>query len=192
MKLLSKRLSFKEFAEEDFEQFYSVFSNGQVMRYTFMDKFDSDDACRCIFNTVLQNNQAGKKRTGYEFAVFSSQDGNFVGIADIDIHIINESGGCGEIGYYLLPEFWGNGYATEIADTLIRFCFSGLNLHRVEARCNSNNTRSENVMVKTGMVREGVLREVRPKGGQWDNEALYSILKEEWEKKRAEPAQSME
>jgi ribosomal-protein-alanine N-acetyltransferase len=178
----SERLYFKEFTKGEFDLFYSVFSNGQVMKYALMDKYESEKDILPYFNRVLENNTACINRKAFEFAVYSCEDDSFVGFADIEVHNKNAVGGCGEIGYFLLPEFWGKGYATEIAKMLLDICFKNINLHRVSARCNSNNLQSERVMKKIGMIKEGEFRKVRFKNNQWENEYQYSILIEEWEK----------
>ncbi|CUH97792.1 hypothetical protein P22_3938 [Propionispora sp. 2/2-37] len=182
MKYKSERLYFKEFSKDEFDLFYSVFSNEQVMKYALIDKYESEKDILPYFNEVLENNTTYINRKAFEFAIYLSSDDSFVGFAGIEVHSKNTLGGCGEIGYFLLPMFWGNGYATEIAKMLIGICFKHINLHRVSARCNSNNLQSERVMKKIGMVKEGELRKVRFKNNQWENEKHYSILIEEWEK----------
>ncbi len=181
MKFRSERLVYREFTENDFHLFFSVFSNEQVMKYTLIDKFGREEDILPYFKKVLKNNITFENRKAYEFAVFLASNGSFTGFADIEIHNLNNFGGCGEIGYLLIPSFWGNGYATEIANSLVGICFKRLNLHRVAARCNANNLQSERVMKKVGMVREGEFRKVRLKNGKWENELHYSILVEEWE-----------
>lgn len=180
MNFKSERLLFKEFQESDFHLFFSVFSNEQVMKYALLDRFSCEEDILPYFTEVLDNNITVKNRKAYEFAVFLSSTDTFVGFADIVIHYQNSIATCGEIGYFLLPPFWGNGFATEISKTLIEFCFTELKLHKVTARCNANNLRSERVMKKAGMVKEGEFRKARFKNGQWDNELHYNILVEEW------------
>jgi ribosomal-protein-alanine N-acetyltransferase len=180
MQFQSERLTFREFREEDFPLFYSVFSNEQVMRYAWIDRFDNEEAARPYFRKILQNNLTFINREAFEFAVFSAENNVFIGFAAIEINCQNSWGGCGEIGYFLLPAFWGQGFGTEIANTLIRISFEQLKLHRVTARCNANNLRSEKVMKKAGMRKEGEFRKVRFKNSQWDNEFHYSILCDEY------------
>lgn len=91
----------------------------------------------------------------------------------------NEFGGHGEIGYFLLPTYWGKGYATEIGQLLIEIGFSHVGLHRICASCNIENKNSERIMKKIGMKKEGQIRQVRLKNGTWHDELRYSILKEE-------------
>jgi [ribosomal protein S5]-alanine N-acetyltransferase len=180
MSLKGERLIFREFAPNDFHLFHSVFTNESIMKYTLIDKFMAEEPLIPYFEKVLEHNAAVGNRIAYEYAIFTASDEAFIGFCDIEIHNRNSLGGCGEIGYLLLPAFWGNGYATEIARALIEFCFTCLHLHRVSARCNSNNLPSEKVMRKAGMTKEGELRKVRFKNSMWDNELLYSILIEEW------------
>lgn len=179
MNYSSERLYFREFNENDFELLYSIYSNDRVMKYTYLDKYDRKEELRPYFEEILKNNQEGTKRQAYEFAVFLL-DGSFVGMAEIEISIINEYGGIGEIGYYTLPSFWGNGYTTEIAKLLLEIGFRDIKLHRLYGRCNVNNLASKRVMEKIGMKKEGELRKVRFKEMEWVNEFSYGILLEEW------------
>lgn len=178
----SERLYLREFEKNDFELFYSVFSNEQVMKYTLIDVLNEEEG-NCYFEKVLKNNYSYCDRKAFEFAVFTNSNNDFIGFADIEIHSKNSDGGCGEIGYFILPAFWGKGMASEAASVLLDICFTGIKLHRVSASCNSKNTQSEKVMLKIGMHKEGEFRKVRYKNGCWDNELRYSILLEEWNKK---------
>lgn len=176
----SNRLSFREFKEDEFNLFYSLFSNEQVMKYTLLGRYSCEEELQPYFQKVLKNNKTTQNRKAYEFAVFLSSDESFIGMADIEIIIQNDYGGCGEIGYLLLPDFWGRGYATEIASKLLEISFMDIKLHKVSASCNVNNVQSKKVMEKVGMVKEGEIRKVRFKNGVWVNEYKYGILAEEW------------
>jgi len=180
MEFTSKRLKYRYFTKKDFPLFYSVFSNEQVMRYAWIDKFNNEEDIIPFFEDFLNNGDMPNKNNAYAFAVFSLADNAFIGFADIVLHSQNSFGGCGEIGYFLLPEYWGKGYATELANTLIEVGFTKLKLHKLCARCDSNNLKSEGIMKKTGMIKEGELRKVRLKYGVWDDEKHYGILIDEW------------
>jgi RimJ/RimL family protein N-acetyltransferase len=62
---------------------------------------------------------------------------------------------CVEIGWRLLPEAWGQGYATEAARECLRHGFGVLGLTKVLSFTAVLNTRSERVMQKIGMTRVG-------------------------------------
>lgn len=184
MEFESKRLMFREFNPEDYEAFASVFSDERVMEYAYMDRITDTDEMLRTFNQLLENKGAAEQRGSYEFAVFLKTDGSFIGDAKIFIRYQNSMVSHGEIGYFLLPQFWGRGFASEIAEWLAGVCFEELEMHKVVASCNVNNYQSEKIMKKIGMVKEGLLRKERFKNGRWDDELRYSLLAEEWERRR--------
>jgi RimJ/RimL family protein N-acetyltransferase len=57
-----------------------------------------------------------------------------------------------DIGWRLLPEFWGNGYATEGAKRCLEFGFSNLKIVRVISIAPQLNKVSLAVMRKIGMT----------------------------------------
>ncbi|PYG88233.1 ribosomal-protein-alanine N-acetyltransferase [Ruminiclostridium sufflavum DSM 19573] len=180
MEFYSERLNYRYFTEQDFELFRSVFSDEKVMKYAWIDKIDKDDDMALFFNDFLNHGNELNSNSSYAFAVFVRENERFAGFADIVINCRNPNGGCGEIGYFLLPEHWGKGYATELSETLVKTGFTRLGLHKMSARCNSKNLKSESVMKKVGMIKEGELRKVRFKNGSWDDEKHYGILIEDW------------
>jgi len=180
MELATQRVNYRLFEKADFDLFYAVFSDKEIMRYAWIDEILSREKMMAFFEDFLSVGHMPNKNNSYAFAAFSREDGRFAGFADIQLHSHNENGGCGEIGYFLMQEFWGKGYATEFAGAMTDFGFESLKLHKVCARCNANNLKSENIMKKLGMTKEGELRKVRYKGGSWDDEKYYGILREEW------------
>lgn len=180
MDFKSSRLYYREFNESDYDLYKSAFSNEQVMRYAWIECMKDEEELRCGFSDILKNNNISEGRKEYYFGVFSSEKEVYIGIGLVIVSFRGKLTICGEIGYFLLPEFWGKGYATEIAGKMTEFCFENLKLHRVVASCNANNYKSENIMKKLGMQKEGEFRKARFKNGNWDNELRYSILKEEW------------
>lgn len=60
-----------------------------------------------------------------------------------------------EIGYHLVPEVWGNGYATEASRALLRHAFDTLGLDKVVAVVLPDNLRSLGVMHRLGLRHVG-------------------------------------
>ena len=87
----------------------------------------------------------------------------------------------GEIGYALARTYWGQGLATEAAGAVVRYGFTALGLHRIEARCRDDNPASERVMQKLGMTYEGTLRECAWIKGGFVTTKVYSLLRHEWD-----------
>jgi ribosomal-protein-alanine N-acetyltransferase len=104
-------------------------------------------------------------------------------IGTIGYHVWSIANHYGEVGYALSKEFWNQGYTTEAFNEVIRFGFERMRLERVEATCKPANTASEKVMIKCGMQFEGILKKKLFAKGEFHDLKLYSLLKEDWEKR---------
>ena len=84
------------------------------------------------------------------------------------------------VGYYVLPDYWGNGYASEAARLLVTYAFDELNAHRVEASVQADNPASRRVLEKLGFQKEGVKRDAFYKEGEYKDIQLWSLLTDEF------------
>lgn len=73
------------------------------------------------------------------------------------------NGGVPEIGYGILPEYRGAGYATEAVSAAVRFAFSDLRVTAVEAETGEGNAASRRVLEKCGFVPNGKTGEEGPR-----------------------------
>ena len=89
---------------------------------------------------------------------------------------INQRHQHGEIGYWIGHEWWGKGYCTEAARTMLAFGFKELGLHRIVGHHFTRNPASGRVMQKTGMKHEGTLRQHVKKWDKFEDLECYGIL----------------
>ena len=82
-----------------------------------------------------------------------------------------------EIGWHLLIENWGKGYATEAATAVIQYAFTNFNINRIMACPNADNKRSTALCERIGMTKEGHMREVRLINNVYYDEEVFGILK---------------
>ncbi len=108
-----------------------------------------------------------------------------IGEAGFTIEVRAEHSGRADLGYFLLPAYWGQGYATEATQLMLAYCFTVLKLHKVTASCDAENTASEQVMKKCGMQREAYLRIHALLDGVWRDRLGYAILVDEWAERQA-------
>ena len=91
-----------------------------------------------------------------------------------------------EWGFALAPEYWGSGLFSESAQLVLEFAFAELGVHRLEARAAIRNGRGNAALRKLGAVQEGVLRQSFFRNGEYLDQALWSILAEDWLEGRRE------
>jgi ribosomal-protein-alanine N-acetyltransferase len=80
-----------------------------------------------------------------------------------------------EVGYLLIPEAWGQGFATEACARLLRFAFEQTALTQVVATTDPGNTRSQHVLQKCGLKPLG-----RQRAYNWDDVSWFEITRDAW------------
>lgn len=97
------------------------------------------------------------KTAGYGlFAVERKEDKAFIGFTGFS-HPRFEAvfTPCVEIGWRIARQYWNKGFATEAAKACIDFGFEKMGWKDIYSFTSVLNTRSENVMKKIGMLKEG-------------------------------------
>ncbi len=97
-----------------------------------------------------------KKDLEYDFAIFDSADGSYLG--GCGINRIDYENRCANLGYWVRTGKAGQGVATTATLLLARWGFKELSLNRIEILVATANKRSLRVAEKVGAQREGILR----------------------------------
>lgn len=71
--------------------------------------------------------------------------------------------GIAEIGYGLLPEYWGKGYATEAVGAAVEWASGQPGVKRIEAETEPDNVASQRVLEKVGFRPNGAMGEEGPR-----------------------------
>jgi ribosomal-protein-alanine N-acetyltransferase len=81
-----------------------------------------------------------------------------------------------EIGFWLLPDFWGTGIMSEAIRLVCDYGFSQLGLHRIEAFVETKNINSKNIMEKMQFTNEGTMKDAEIKNAEFISLDLYAKL----------------
>jgi len=108
-------------------------------------------------------------------------DGQAVGGIGIhpqeDIHKKNA-----ELGYWLAEPFWGKGIMTDAIQQMVDFAFKTFDIDRVFARPFGTNLASQKVLEKSGFKLEGEFEKVLYKNGEYLDEVIYAVRRQEFAK----------
>jgi RimJ/RimL family protein N-acetyltransferase len=85
-----------------------------------------------------------------------------------------------EIGYVLIPNERGKGYCTEAVRMTVDYLFLSKELACIQAMADVRNVVSQRVLEKAGFQKEGTIRKRFFIRGEWTDNSVYSILREEW------------
>ncbi|MED4035918.1 GNAT family N-acetyltransferase [Niallia taxi] len=174
----TERLTLRPFNENDLDIIMNLYSNEEIMRYMPNDVMSAERAQKHLNKVV--SDWEGKPQVNFEMAVISKNDQEKIGRSRIHLNYETDTA---MIGWLLLKQGWGKGYATEMTRALIDYSFDVLNVHRVCALCNPKNVGSWRVLEKCNMRREAhfIQKCKYVKGGNitWEDELEYAILESE-------------
>ncbi len=143
------RLILRKLTENDTEAWTKFFVDNPDGRFVAVDfSLDKRTSSKFWINKQLEryaNNQFGL------LAAIDKASGNFVGMGGILTRELNDKPEF-EIGYSLLPAYWGNGYATEIAVQMKRFGLANKVSDKFISIIHKENEASMNVARKNGMT----------------------------------------
>ncbi|WP_295677001.1 GNAT family N-acetyltransferase [uncultured Mucilaginibacter sp.] len=85
---------------------------------------------------------------------------------------------CIEIGWRLSRESWGYGFASEAAKACLKFGFDNLEVDEIYSFTSVQNIRSEEVMKRIGMIKEGYFEHPLIEDGHFlKKHVLYKIIR---------------
>lgn len=141
MQFHSERLRYEKFTPDHFEDYFRLVSKQEVMLHISGAGLDLEGARRRFEISLRADGQQGDM--GF-VAVYERASDSFVGLGKI----VPFEDGFTEIGYALLPDFWGKGYASEITCRLITYARERGTVESLVALVAPENRASINVLTK--------------------------------------------
>ena len=118
-------------------------------------------------------------------------EGMDTAIGIFQIRQLEPSFGIAEWGFALGQAFWGSGAFVAGARLAIEFAFETIGVHRLEARAAVGNGRGNGALMKIGAVREGLLRRSFLRFGQYQDQVLWSLVRDDWRLRQATSVSSV-
>ena len=173
MQLNSDRLVLDEISWQDLKRIHFLHSIPEVDEYNTLGIPKDIEQTREIIAATITD-QENENRSRFEWICSEKESSEMIGMCGMFLSAARFK--SAEIYFKLAPGFWGKGYGTEIARTLVLFGFDTLKLHRIDAGVATENVRSIHLLEKLGMQREGLHREILPIRGEWKDNYHYAIL----------------
>lgn len=136
----------------------------------FVDRMQTIEYAENFVNGSMQRNKEGNE---YAFVIILN---NQV-IGRVGVYKIDTQNKIGEIGYWIAESFQGKGIVTKSCKVIIDFCFSELQLNRIEIKCGTENFKSQFIPEKLNFTKEGVMRQAELIYDRFIDLNLYSLIK---------------
>lgn len=160
----------QEIKEEDQAFIFEGLSHPQVIPFygVSYQTFEATKAQMDFYHHMQVND------TGTWWKIVNKENGKKVGAVGFNNY--NKQHRRTEIGYWLLPDYWGKGIITEVLPVVIDFIFHQKNIHRIEALVETGNITSERVLKRLGFTYEGCMRDCEIKNGAYISLSIFSLL----------------
>jgi [ribosomal protein S5]-alanine N-acetyltransferase len=172
--LRGERVRLRELRPSDAPILFALLTADAVSRFTSPPPATLDHFERFI-DWTLRHRAAGDYLC---FAVSAGESDAALGI--FQVRRLDERFEAAEWGFALGTDYWGCGVFQEGAQLVLDFVFNVLGVHRLEARAALLNGRGNAALLKMGAVPEGVLRKSFQRDGEYLDQVLYAILREDW------------
>ncbi|HMM27367.1 MAG TPA: GNAT family protein [Aggregatilineaceae bacterium] len=122
--------------------------------------------------------ESDESRTGVTFGV-RTKDGALIG--SFGINFLSPYHRVANLGAMINePDYWGGGYGTDALLLLVDYAFGWLDMRRLWLDTMSSNARVLRQMQKVGFTLEARLRSVAIADGQWNDEVVFGLMRDEW------------
>jgi RimJ/RimL family protein N-acetyltransferase len=175
-RLTSARLVLRRFRAADIETFVRYRADPAIARFQSWEDFTAADGQE--FFASMSRQHPGTPGEWFQFAIELAAIRAMIG--DCGLHALAEKPHEVEIGFTLAPSFHGRGYATEAVTCLLDYVFGALAKERAIAITDVRNTPSIGVLERLDFVRDPAPREPMLFKGEWCDEHLYGVEREEW------------
>ena len=138
--------------------------------------YPADEASRYITGQM----EALEQGHGCSYVIEEKAGSLFCGITEI--RDIDREHFQAELSFWLVPAVRGHGYMQEALEAVVEFAFTSLGMNRLYAHHMVRNPASGRVLLKTGFIQEGILRQRVCKWDVFEDVALLALLREDWQK----------
>ena len=147
----TERLILRELRLSDLDGMFELDSNPLVHKYLGNKPVKTKDESLKIIESVRKQYQ---ERGIGRWAAIEKSSGAFIGWSGLRLNTeFNMNGFTNyyDVGYRLIPKFWGKGYATESGKAAIDYAFNVLKLSTLYATTEIGNQASHNALLKIGL-----------------------------------------
>ena len=138
--------------ETDAENFHLLNGDDEVMRYIRATK--SKEECDAFLKQIIESYKVNPLLG--RWAAEEKTTRIFIG----SFAIIPIEGSTDiQLGYALLKDNWGKGYASELTKAGLAYYFKNSNAHHIYAIADQANIASHNVLLKNSFIRDGIRKE---------------------------------
>lgn len=174
MTLTSEHLILKKPCKEDYEILRKIRPSNEFYLMVGTDPLES------IFTNNEKFDITFSESLNKEHNWYVIKDQEIIGVAFLHSIDAQDKRARFAVGIYN-KENWNKGYGKELTQTILKYAFGQLMLHKVDLRVLAYNKRAIACYEQCGFVQEGILRENAFINNEWHDDLIMSILCHEFQ-----------
>jgi RimJ/RimL family protein N-acetyltransferase len=168
-------VTLREVAPQDLGAVVELLSLSDACRFALDDGGGNEETVHRFLDRVPRDREAG---SAFTYLVLVGSTRSVAGL--VQVRALDPAFESAEWECTLAPSARGCGIFLDVARLVGSFAFGVVGVHRLEARVLAQNGRGNGAMKKLGAVQEGILRRSICLRGQYLDQVLWSILKDDW------------
>ena len=146
--LETERLILRRYKESDIDMQYEILTDERLHKFITLPKYTKEEELEYLKRWIEIADIDKCERW-----VITLKDKD-IPIGNISVNSVNKKNNYCNVGYVLLYNYWGYGYATEALTAVSDYLLDS-GYYLVESNCNELNTSSSKVMIKSGFKKDG-------------------------------------
>ncbi|MFD2033604.1 GNAT family N-acetyltransferase [Belliella marina] len=138
-------IKLEKFTKSDFAHYFELVNNEKVMEMITERALEKEEAIK-DFEKLIQNNEL-KENFG-NFKIINNKNKEFIGLAKLEIKTKLDKEA--ELGYIIIPKYWGKGIAGNVGKTLIESAKKQSGIERLFAIIDPKNIPSRKILINNG------------------------------------------
>lgn len=169
--IITERLILRQIMPADAEAVFRLRTDERVLKYLLRDKAATMDE---IYAFIEKGQEEVRLGNAIWWGMELKEQPGLIG--NIGCRITKKEHYRAEVGYSMLPAYFGKGLMHEALQKVLEYGFETMKLHSVEANIDPANDPSRKLLERNGFVKEAHFKEDYYFKGTFYDSAIYSLI----------------
>jgi ribosomal-protein-alanine N-acetyltransferase len=167
----------EKISETDAKFLYNSLQNEEIIRYMSLNSLPSLNHAKSL---IKRHRIYWEKYQQFNYTIKVKERTSFRPIGSTSLWNLDWNNNRGEVGIWIIPSLWGEGFGKRALKLVKIAAFMHLNLNRLAAHIVTKNQRSLKLFFKSGFEKEGILKQYLNLNGKYYDVFVVATLQTEF------------
>jgi RimJ/RimL family protein N-acetyltransferase len=170
-------LYLQKISDSDAQFLYKSLQNEQIIQFMSLKSLPSLNHAKSL---IKRHQIYWEKNQQFNYTIKVKHRTSFRPIGSTSLWNLDWNNNRGEVGIWIIPSLWGEGFGTRAINLVKIISFMHLKLNRLAAHIVTKNTRSLELFLKSGFTNEGTLKQYLNLDGNYYDVFVVAALQSEF------------